>query len=88
MQNEKNRTRAVTDVIIILVLTILTGTILIIACGANPADAYALFFRGIFGTKAGFTEIFVKACQVSVVLLLTAQASLILVRKDSFMWVP
>ena len=55
MQNEKNRTRAVTDVIIILVLTILTGTILIIACGANPADAYALFFRGIFGTKAGFT---------------------------------
>ena len=66
MQNEKNRTRAVTDVIIILVLTILTGTILIIACGANPADAYALFFRGIFGTKA----------------------SLILVRKDSFMWVP
>ena len=62
MQNEKNRTRAVTDVIIILVLTILTGTILIIACGANPADAYALFFRGIFGTKAGFTEIFVKAC--------------------------
>lgn len=62
MQNEKNRTRAVTDVIIILVLTILTGTILIIACGANPADAYELFFRGIFGTKAGFTEIFVKAC--------------------------
>ena len=30
MQNEKNRTRAVTDVIIILVLTILTGTILIL----------------------------------------------------------
>ena len=116
MQNEKNRTRAVTDVIIILVLTILTGTILIIACGANPADAYALFFRGIFGTKAGFTEIFVKACpliltglgcavayrigffnigaEVSTVLCneaynkLTVQASLILVRKDSFMWVP
>ena len=56
MQNEKNRTRAVTDVIIILVLTILTGTILIIACGANPADAYALFFRGIFGTKVSLFQ--------------------------------
>ena len=78
--------------IIILVLTILTGTILIIACGANPADAYALFFRGIFGTKAGFTEIFVKACPLILTGLGCAVAYrtgfLILVRKDSFMWVP
>lgn len=32
------------------------------ACGADPAEAYSLFFRGIFGTPAAFAEIFVKAC--------------------------
>lgn len=28
----------------------------------KPVEAYGLFFRGIFGTPAGFAEIFVKAC--------------------------
>ena len=61
MQKDK-RTRGMTDVLLILVITILVGTILIIACGASPIEAYGLFFRGIFGTPAGFAEIFVKAC--------------------------
>lgn len=61
MQKEK-RARGITDVLLILVITILVGTVLIIACGADPAEAYSLFFRGIFGTPAGFAEIFVKAC--------------------------
>ena len=47
---------------ICLVITILAGTVLILACGASPMEAYGLFFRGIFGTPAGFAEIFVKAC--------------------------
>ena len=50
------------DVVLIFILTVAFGTVLIIACGANPGEAYALFFRGIFGTPAGFAEIFVKAC--------------------------
>lgn len=55
MQKEK-RARGITDVLLILVITILVGTVLIIACGADPAEAYSLFFRGIFGTPAGFAE--------------------------------
>lgn len=62
MHRDNQRTRGVIDVLWILVITIVVGTGLIIACGANPAEAYALFFRGIFGTPAGFAEIFVKAC--------------------------
>ena len=61
MEKEK-RTRGITDVLLILVITILAGTVLILACGASPMEAYSLFFRGIFGTPAGFAEIFVKAC--------------------------
>ena len=60
MEKEK-RTRGITDVLLILVITILAGTVLILACGASPVEAYGLFFRGIFGTPAGFAEIFVKA---------------------------
>lgn len=51
-----------TDVLMIAVITIAVGTGLILACGAAPVEAYQLFFRGIFGTPAGFAEIFVKAC--------------------------
>ena len=59
MEKEK-RTRGITDVLLILMITILAGTVLILACGASPMEAYSLFFRGIFGTPAGFAEIFVK----------------------------
>ena len=61
MEKEK-RIRGLTDTLLILLITIVTGTILIMACGADPAEAYSLFFRGIFGTPAAFAEIFVKAC--------------------------
>lgn len=61
MEKEK-RIRGLADTLLILLITIVTGTILIMACGADPAEAYSLFFRGIFGTTAAFAEIFVKAC--------------------------
>lgn len=62
MDRVNNRKRAIVDVFLIFIITVAVGTVLIIACGANPGEAYALFFRGIFGTPAGFAEIFVKAC--------------------------
>lgn len=61
MEKEK-RIRGLADTLLILLITIVTGTILIMACGADPAEAYSLFFRGIFGTPAAFAKIFVKAC--------------------------
>lgn len=61
MEKEK-RIRGLADTLLILLITIVTGTILIMACGADPAEAYSLFFRGIFGKPAAFAEIFVKAC--------------------------
>lgn len=51
-----------TDILLIVIITVAIGTGLIAVCGAAPTEAYQLFFRGIFGTPAGFAEIFVKAC--------------------------
>ena len=51
MEKEK-RIRGLADTLLILLITIVTGTILIMACGADPAEAYSIFFRGIFGTPA------------------------------------
>lgn len=45
----------------IALLIIVTGTALIMVCGANPGEAYGMFFHGIFGNINGFTEVFVKA---------------------------
>lgn len=59
---KKKGGQAVLDTILIVVITVLVGTILIVACGASPLEAYGLFFRGIFGTSSSFAEIFVKAC--------------------------
>ena len=56
---ERKRIRGLADTLLILLITIVTGTILIMACGADPAEAYSLFFRGIFGTPAAFAEIHV-----------------------------
>lgn len=50
------------EIVIITILTAAAAAILILLCGANPLDAVPLFLRGIFGTQAGFAEIFVKAC--------------------------
>ena len=46
MEKEK-RTRGITDVLLILVITILAGTVLILACGASPVEAYGLFFLSL-----------------------------------------
>ncbi len=62
MQKNARMIRRLQDAAIILVLTVLVGTGLILACGANPLEAYGLFFRGIFGNLSSFSEIFVKAC--------------------------
>jgi simple sugar transport system permease protein len=58
----KQRVKAILDFIKIFLLTAAVGTVLILACGASPAEAYRLFFRGMFGTFSSFAEIFVKAC--------------------------
>lgn len=60
MLSEKKR--GVLDGISIAVVTLLLSALLILACGANPMEAFGLFFKGVFGNKASFAEIFVKAC--------------------------
>lgn len=58
----KDQKRTIIDILRILVMTVVLTTALILVCGANPIDAYGLFFRGIFGSFSSFSEIFVKAC--------------------------
>ncbi|MEN6636246.1 MAG: ABC transporter permease [Clostridiaceae bacterium] len=58
----KNRFQGLGSVLKILAITLAISTGLILACGANPFEAAALFFRGIFGSFSSFAEIFVKAC--------------------------
>ena len=55
-------TRVLIQVLCIAVITLLLATLLVIACGTNPVEAYRLFVKGIFGSPQGFAEIFVKAC--------------------------
>lgn len=45
----------------IAVITVLTGMLLIALAGASPIAAIGMFFRGIFGSLNGFSEVFVKA---------------------------
>lgn len=56
----KNR-QQIKEILIIAFLIIATGTVLIMACGANPGEAYGMFFNGVFGNLNGFCEVFVKA---------------------------
>lgn len=49
------------EIISICFIAIVVGTILIMLSGANPIEAYQLFFKGIFGNLNGFCEVFVKA---------------------------
>lgn len=62
MKNAPNRRQALVEVLLIFIITVAIGTVLILACGADPLKAYGLFFHGIFGNFSGFAEIFVKAC--------------------------
>nr|WP_291234838.1 ABC transporter permease [Frisingicoccus sp.] len=47
--------------LVIALITIAVGTVLIMMSNANPVEAYANFFKGIFGNLNGFCEVFVKA---------------------------
>ena len=57
-----NTIRILIQLLCIAVITLLIATVLIAVCGANPAEAYMLFMKGIFGSGQSFAEIFVKAC--------------------------
>ena len=80
MTLQKDRRRALLDALAIFLITAAVGTVLILLCGASPAEAYALFFRGIFGTSSSFAEIFVKACP----LILTGLACAVAFRTGFF----
>lgn len=58
MTDKKNK---VIQAIVIALITIIVGTGLIVMSNANPMEAYANFFREIFGNLNGFCEVFVKA---------------------------
>jgi len=58
----RNRYQGLGSALKIFAITLAVSTGLILACGANPFEAYALFFRGIFGSFSSFAEIFVKSC--------------------------
>lgn len=56
-----NKKQKISDIIIIILATVIVGTVLIMLSEANPLEAYAMFFKGIFGNLNGFFEVFVKA---------------------------
>ncbi len=56
-----DKRQKLTEIIIIIFITLMVATALILLSGANILEAYAMFVRGIFGNKNGFFEIFVKA---------------------------
>lgn len=62
MIQRKNGKNTLIDIFLIIIITVLIGTLLIVMCGAKPLAAYNLFFHGIFGNISSFSEIFVKAC--------------------------
>lgn len=63
MTGQKAKTiRVLIQVLCIAAITLLLATVLVIVCGASPAEAYGLFMKGIFGSSQSFAEIFVKAC--------------------------
>lgn len=47
--------------LLIAVVTFAVAALLVMLCGASPAEAGAMFLKGIFGNLNGFGEIFVKA---------------------------
>ena len=47
--------------LVIALITLAVGTVMIMMSNANPVEAYANFFKGIFGNLNGFCEVFVKA---------------------------
>ncbi|MGN0157926.1 MAG: ABC transporter permease [Brotaphodocola sp.] len=53
--------RELLDGLCILAIIVVTATILIMLAGSSPAEAYVMFFKGIFGNLNGIGEVFVKA---------------------------
>lgn len=49
------------DIVWIVVLAIAATTLMMLLCHASPAEAYQMFFNGIFGNLSSFCEVFVKA---------------------------
>jgi simple sugar transport system permease protein len=49
------------EIVIIILITLFVATALIMLSKASVFEAYSMFFRGIFGNRNGFFEIFVKA---------------------------
>lgn len=62
MKNIAGRRSSLIDAAVIVILTLLAASLLILMCGASPAEAFGLFLRGIFRNPQSFAEIFVKAC--------------------------
>ena len=62
MNLQAKHKQSIIDAVLIFIITAVIGTALILACGANPLEAYGLLFRGIIGSTSSFAEIFVKAC--------------------------
>ena len=56
-----NKKQKMMEIFIIILIASSFATALIMLSGANISEAYEMFFRGIFGSKNGFFEIFVKA---------------------------
>lgn len=56
-----SRKKQLLDILWIILITVAAGTLMMILCGADPLEAYQLFFNGIFGNLSSFCEVFVKA---------------------------
>lgn len=56
-----DRKQKTKEVGIIILIAVFVWTVLIVLSDANPLEAYQMFFKGIFGNKNGFCEVFVKA---------------------------
>lgn len=56
-----SRKKQLLDIVWIILITVAAGTLMMILCGADPLEAYQLFFNGIFGNLSSFCEVFVKA---------------------------
>lgn len=56
-----SRKKQLLDILWIILITIAAGTLMMVLCGADPLEAYQLFFNGIFGNLSSFCEVFVKA---------------------------
>ena len=56
-----NRKSKIVEIAGIGLIAAAVWTVLIMLSDASPAEAYAMFFKGIFGNLNGFMEVFVKA---------------------------